>query len=285
MSNGHTHIDSHPCAAVIDAGTLARVIAIQIHLGLGIKGIAVFCRQRYACDIEVACYCPGLRNVFPNRSDGAVDTGVGAREREVTSRFIPFLQFGDIQFHAVDGKIDIFLRCQLPKPNEVSTDLCLRAAEIGPKGKAEGIYAFLKLEVTQLHADRNLVTQGGIGQTMPGVVSHALAVLEDSQTVAEVNLAGVAVIHFLQLLIAEGADIDRLCEGAVAAKRNIAGNGGGALCGKRRAIANGQLHVLQRVLGQCCDRDGLIVVVYQRLKVCGVAGAGVYGIANVDFSR
>ena len=111
MSNGHTHIDSHPCAAVIGAGTLARVIAIQIHLGLGIKGIAVFCLQRYACDIEFAFYCSRLRNVFPSRSDGAVDTGVGAGEREVTSRFIPFLQFGDIQFHAVDGCTGVYLLC------------------------------------------------------------------------------------------------------------------------------------------------------------------------------
>ena len=159
------------------------------------------------------------------------------------------------------------LRRQLPKANEVLTDLCLRAAEIGPEGKAESIYAFLKLEVTQLHADRNLVTQGGIGQAIPCVVSHAHAVLEDIQPVAEVDLAWVAVIHFLQLLVAEGGDIDRLCQGAVAAKRHITGNGGGALGGKRRAIANGQLHVLQRVRGQRCDRDGLIVAVYQTRKV------------------
>lgn len=49
--------------------------------------------------------------------------------------------------------------------------------------------------------------------------------------------------------------------------------------------ANGQRHVLQRVLGQRGDRDGLTVVVYQRLKVCGVAGAGEYGIAKIDFPR
>ena len=266
MSNGHTHKDSHPCAAVIDAGTLARVIAIQIHLGLGIKGIAVFCRQRYACDIEFACYCPGLRNVFPNRIDGA-DTGVGAGERKVSSRCSSFLQFRDIQCHAVDGKIDLLLRRQLPKANQCLTDLCLRATEVGMETEAEGIYAFLKLEVRQLHADRNFVTQGSIGQAIPCVVSHAHAVLEDIQPVAEVDLARVAVIHFLQLLVAEGGDIDRLCQGAVAAKRHITGNGGITLGGKRRAIANGQLHVLQRVLGQRCDRDGLIVAVYQTRKV------------------
>ena len=84
MSNEHIHIDSHSCAAVIDAGTRAQVIAIQLHLGIGIKGIAVFCRQRYACGIEVACYCSRRRNAFPNRIDGA-DTGVGAGEREAPS--------------------------------------------------------------------------------------------------------------------------------------------------------------------------------------------------------
>ena len=69
------------------------------------------------------------------------------------------------------------------------------------------------------------------------------------------------------MLVAEGADIDRLCQGAVAAKRHITGNGGVTFGGKRRAIANGQLHVLQCVLGQRCDRDGLIVAVYQTRKV------------------
>ena len=153
-----------------------------------------------------------------------------------------------------------FLRRQLPIANQCLTDLCLRAAEIGPEGKAEGIYAFLKLEVTQLHADRNLVTQGGIGQAIPCVVSHAHAVLEDIQPIAEVDLAGVAVKHFLQLLVADGGDIDILCQIAVAAKRHITGNGGGCLGGKRLAIrANLQRHVLQRVRGQRCDRDGLIV--------------------------
>ena len=152
-----------------------------------------------------------------------------------------------------------FLRRQLPKTNEVFTDLCLRATKIGPEVKAEGIYAFLKLEVRQLHAGRNLVTHGGIGLANNPRVVYSLAVLEDSQTVAEVDLTGVAVIHFLQLLVADGGDIDILCQGAVAAKRHITGNGNGAIGGKRRAIANGQLHVLQRVRGQCCDLDGFIV--------------------------
>ena len=102
MSNEHIHIDNHSFAAVLDAGTRTQVIAIQLHLGIGTKGIAVFCRQRYACGIEVACYCSGRRNAFPNRIDGA-DTGVSAGEREVTSRCSSFLQFRDIQCHAVDG--------------------------------------------------------------------------------------------------------------------------------------------------------------------------------------
>ena len=133
--------------------------------------------------------------------------------------------------------------------------------------EAEGIYAFLKLEITQLHADRNLVTHGGIGLANNPRVVYSLAVLKYIQPVAEVDLARVAVIHFLQLLVAEGGDIDILCQGAVAAKRHITVNGGGAFGGKRRAIANGQLHVLQCVLGHRCDRDGLIVAVYQMRKV------------------
>jgi len=112
MSNGHIHIDSHSCAAVIDAGTRAQVIAIQLHLGIGIKGIAVFCRQRYACGIEVACYCSRRRNAFPNRIDGA-DTSVSAGEREVISRCSSFLQFRNFQCHAVDWKIDSFAHHQL----------------------------------------------------------------------------------------------------------------------------------------------------------------------------
>ena len=110
MSNEHIHIDSHSCAAVIDAGTRAQVIAIQLHLGIGIKGIAVFCRQRYACGIEVACYCSRRRNAFPNRIDGA-DTGVGAGEREVISRCSSFLQFRNFQSHTFDGCTGVNHRC------------------------------------------------------------------------------------------------------------------------------------------------------------------------------
>ena len=163
------------------------------------------------------------------------------------------------------GSGGFFLRRQLPKANQCLTDLCLRATtEIGPEGKAEGIYAFIKLEVLQRHRDSNLVTRASTLH-FPRVASHSLAVLEDIQPVAEVNLTGV---HLLQLLVAAGGDIDILCQGAVAAKRHITGNGGGALGGKRRAIrANLQRHVLQRVLGQRCDRDGLIVAVYQTSKV------------------
>ena len=162
----------------------------------------------------------------------------------------------------------MFLRCQLPKANQCLTDLCLRATEVGIETEAEGIYAFLKLEVRQLHGDRNFVTHGGIGLANNPRVVYSLAVLEDIQPVAEVDLAGgAAVIHFLQLLVAAGGDIDILCQGAVAAKRHITGNGGVTFGEKRRAIAHGQLHVLQRVLGQRCDRDGLIVAVYQTRKV------------------